>query len=143
MEQHIYLFGEFIPITWHGGEAYVPIRPICERLSLDVSRQYGKVRNQELFKGSKIMPAIGSDGRLHNMLCVPEQYIAIWLLTIQCYPGPHRKILTEFQRSLAPSLSFFKDGKIRYSKPTAFKRQASAYLLVVWKAVKNTFTGKA
>lgn len=64
-------------------DGLIPIRPICEALGIDYSRQLKKVKESEDF-GSVVgvTPTTGADGKQYEMVCLPIEFIYGWLFTI-------------------------------------------------------------
>lgn len=65
------------------GEKFVPIRPICEALGIDVERQRKKIKEDLILSSTAALrPAVGSDGKKREMTCLPYMYVFGWLFTI-------------------------------------------------------------
>lgn len=61
----------------------VPIRPICEALGIDYSRQLKKIKDDpDLGSVVGLKPTTGADGKTYEMCCLPLEYIFGWLFTI-------------------------------------------------------------
>lgn len=64
-------------------EGLIPIRPICEALGIDYSRQLKKVKESEDFASIVgVTPTVGADGKEREMVCLPIEFIYGWLFTI-------------------------------------------------------------
>lgn len=65
------------------GEKLVPIKPICQALGVDFSRQKEKIENDEIL-GSTVglRPTVAADGKEREMFCIPFKYVFGWLFTI-------------------------------------------------------------
>ena len=65
------------------GEVYVPIKPICEALTLNVSGQIQSVKRHKIL-GSVVctVHTAGADGKQYEMSCLPLKYVYGWLFNI-------------------------------------------------------------
>ncbi|MDE6717286.1 MAG: hypothetical protein K2J70_03750 [Muribaculaceae bacterium] len=65
---------------------FVPIRPICDALGIDVEPQRRKL-NEDYLVGATtvIMTAVGADGRTREMFCLPLKFVCGWIFSIN--PG--------------------------------------------------------
>ncbi len=65
------------------GEKRVAIKPICEALEIDFSRQLQKVKEDEIL-GSVVglTPTTGRDGKTYEMQTIPFMFVFGWLFTI-------------------------------------------------------------
>lgn len=65
------------------GDVLVPIRPICQALGIDFSRQYSKITEDEFFSSVVgVTPTTGADGKQYEMVCLPLMYAMLWLGSI-------------------------------------------------------------
>lgn len=61
----------------------VPIKPICEALSIDLESQRKKIQNHYLLSSTAVLSTVvAADGKAREMFCLPMGYIFGWLLTI-------------------------------------------------------------
>lgn len=61
----------------------VPIKPICEALGIDYSRQLKKIKEDpDLASTMGVTPTVGADGKDREMCCLPYEFIFGWLFTI-------------------------------------------------------------
>ena len=61
----------------------VPIRPICDALGIDYSRQLKKIKDDpDLGSVVGVTPTTGADGKTYEMCVLPVEYIFGWLFTI-------------------------------------------------------------
>lgn len=64
-------------------EQLIPIKPICDALEIDFSRQLKKLKEDEdLSSLLGSAPTTRADGKQYNMVCLPVQFIYGWLFTI-------------------------------------------------------------
>lgn len=87
MEQSIKKFLEFngknIYFTAVNGEYYVAIRPICEALGVNYEQQLKNIKqDEELSEVSCMQKVIANDGKLREVVCLPEFYVYGWIFTI-------------------------------------------------------------
>lgn len=65
------------------GEIFVPIKPICDAIGIDVESQRDKIQNDELLNSTAVLStAVAADGKEREMLCLPLKYVYGWLFTI-------------------------------------------------------------
>lgn len=65
------------------GEIFVPIKPICEAIGIDVESQRDKIQADEILSSTAVLsPAVASDGKEREMFCLPLKYVYGWLFTI-------------------------------------------------------------
>ena len=68
------------------GEIFVPIKPICTAIGIDIDAQRNKLQNDEFFNSvTAIITATGADGKMYDMFCLPLKLVYGWLATIN--PG--------------------------------------------------------
>lgn len=65
------------------GETFVPIKPICEAIGIDVESQRDKIQADEILSSTAVFStAVAADGKEREMYCLPLRYIYGWLFTI-------------------------------------------------------------
>lgn len=65
------------------GEVLIPIRPICDALGVEYSRQLKKIKDDKFLRSVVgVTPTTGADGKTYEMACIPLQYVFGWLFTI-------------------------------------------------------------
>ena len=65
------------------GEIFVPIKPICEAIGIDVESQRDKINSDEILSSVAVFStATGADGKSYEMQCLPLRYTYGWLFTI-------------------------------------------------------------
>lgn len=68
------------------GEVYVPIKPICEAIGIDVDAQRNKLNADEFFNSTTaIIAAVAADDKEREMFCIRLRDVYGWLATIN--PG--------------------------------------------------------
>lgn len=61
----------------------VPIKPICDALGIDFSRQLQKIKDDEdLCSTMGVTPIVAADGKIREMACLPIEFVFGWLFTI-------------------------------------------------------------
>lgn len=64
-------------------EMYVPIRPICDILGIDLASQRKRIKRDEILGSvAVVIKATSKDDKKHKMFCLPIKYIFGWLLSI-------------------------------------------------------------
>lgn len=72
-----------VDITATSDERLIAIRPICEALGIDYSRQVKKIKDDpDLASTVGVTPTVAADGKQRDMLCLPVEFIFGWLFTI-------------------------------------------------------------
>lgn len=67
----------------HDGEIFVPVKPICDALTIDVESQRDKIQSDEILKSTAVLStAVAADGKVRTMLCIPLKFVYGWLFTI-------------------------------------------------------------
>lgn len=66
------------------GEIFVPIKPICDAVTVNYTSQIEKIRSDETFSNSTIplRGIVAADGKEREMLCMPLWLVYLWLGTI-------------------------------------------------------------
>lgn len=79
------------------GEIFVPIKPICEAIGIDVDAQRNKLNADEFFNSTTaIITAVAADEKEREMYCIRLRDVYGWLATIN--PG---KVATEAREDVA------------------------------------------
>lgn len=79
---YLNLNGREIAWLWRDGEAFVPVRPICEIMGLDWASQHRKLTAPESRSRCTMMVATGADGKRYQMFCIAYPDFLMWLATI-------------------------------------------------------------
>lgn len=65
------------------GSKLVPIKPICDALSIDSDTQARKIKTDEILSSTATLSvAVGADGKEREMFCIPFKFVFGWLFTI-------------------------------------------------------------
>lgn len=83
------------------GEIFVPIKPICDAIGIDVESQRDKIQNDELLNSTAVLStAVAADGKEREMLCLPLKYVYGWLFTInpKNVAPEAREVVTRYRR---------------------------------------------
>ncbi len=79
------------------GEIFVPIKPICEAIGIDVDAQRNKLNSDKFFNSTTaIIAAVAADEKEREMYCIRLRDVYGWLATIN--PG---KVATEAREAVA------------------------------------------
>lgn len=83
------------------GEVFVPIKPICEAIGIDVDAQRNKLNADEFFNSTTaIITAVAADEKEREMYCIRLRDVYGWLATIN--PGKvapdAREAVTRYRR---------------------------------------------
>ena len=66
------------------GQHWIAIKPICEALGLEYTRQFKNIKEDDIL-GQLLaeQPIVAADGRLRKMICLPEKWVYGWLFNIR------------------------------------------------------------
>lgn len=83
------------------GETYVPIKPVCDALGIDVDAQRNKLNSDEFFNSTTaIIAVVAADGKEREMFCIRLRDVYGWIATIN--PGKvapeAREAVTRYRR---------------------------------------------
>lgn len=80
--------GEHITVTnkaaGAAGDQPIPLRPLCDRLGVDVESQRKKLRGKP-WATPVMITAVADDGKAREMVAIPLRAVPLWLATI--HPG--------------------------------------------------------
>jgi len=72
-----------IQMVSDSNEKFIPIRPICEALGIDIHSQRKRIERDEILNSvGVIMTATGTDKKQYEMYCIPFKFVFGWLFTI-------------------------------------------------------------
>lgn len=72
--------GKEIEILNEPDGKFVPIKPICEALGIDHSRQLQKLKeDDDLSSTMGLRPMVAADGKQREMACIPFELVFGWL----------------------------------------------------------------
>lgn len=114
-----------IPAALVDGRPFVPLKPICEILGIQVHGQVEKL-NQARWATTRMIRAVGSDGRSREMTALDAEQVPMWLATIHTnrVNARAREILETFQCEATTALrDYFYTG-------TAIRRTPSPRRMV-------------
>lgn len=76
--------GKAISFLSIDGQYWVAIKPICEALGVDWSRQYKNLKMHRFFSSVQaVQPMHDSSDRLQRMIAIPERYVYGWIFQIK------------------------------------------------------------
>ena len=74
---------EIAAVRNENNDFYVPLRPICDALTLNVSGQIQAVKRHRILSSVVCtLHKTGADGKSYDMICLPLEYVYGWLLSI-------------------------------------------------------------
>lgn len=81
------------------GVIYIAVNPICEHLGIDLKTQLRKLERDAKFN-HRHMTMVAADGKLRNMVCLPQDELLGWLYTINSrkVKAASRDLLLAYQR---------------------------------------------
>ena len=95
IEKFLEFNGKRISILNADGTWWVAVKPICEALGVDFEKQRERInRHPILSQLPTKRGVVAADGKIREMLCLPEMYIFGWLFCI----NSDNLILLEYQQ---------------------------------------------
>lgn len=95
---------------------FVPVRPICDALTLNVSGQIQAVKRHRIL-GSVVcnLHTTGADGKTYDMVCLPLEFIYGWLFSIDTnlVAEERRDIVEKYQLECYQALYTHFAGSLR------------------------------
>lgn len=83
IEKFLQFNGTNVSVQIKNGEWFIAIKPICTALKIDYSRQAKDIRAHKIYSQLRAdLPSVAADGKLRNMLCLPETLIYGWLANL-------------------------------------------------------------
>ena len=94
-----------IMATEHNGKPFVPLRPMCEAIGVDVDGQRRKLDQAEWAR-TELISVRDSAGRMQQAVALDADHVPMWLATIQVsrVAEAARPILISYQREAATAL---------------------------------------
>lgn len=110
---------EIFAVSHESGDLFVPIKPICDAIGIDVDAQRNKLTADEFFNSTTaIITAVAADEKARDMYCIRLRDVYGWLATIN--PGKvapeARESVTKYRRQCYDILYnhfFRRSGKLR------------------------------
>lgn len=106
-------YGDKLNLVDNDGQAFVAVKPICDRLGLAWQVQHRKLQSEKSFWGVTIM-VIPSAGGLQESICIPARKIFAWLMSISPskVADKVRPVLERYQAECDRVLEAFWTGKL-------------------------------
>lgn len=79
---YLKLNGREIAWLWRDGEAFIPVRPICEILGINWKSQHRKLSGPDSPAVVHFLRTTGADGKQYEMACLAYWEFMIWLANI-------------------------------------------------------------
>jgi len=106
------------------GTYWIPLKPICEALNVDVRRSRELAQNDPILGSEVSIQALQlpKNGKIQgrNMTCLPEKYIYGWIFSLRS----ESEQLTEYKRTCYELLYNYFHGTITNRKELLIERQA-------------------
>ncbi len=84
IEKFLQFNGESICIIDNEKQYWIAIKPICQTLNVDFNRQFQNIRKDPILKEViSLQSIIAADNKQRNMVCLPEFFIYVWILSIR------------------------------------------------------------
>ena len=83
-EKFLQFNGKNIFFQSYDGQFWIAIKPICEVLGVDYSRQLRTLKSDEnLGQLWSLQTMVGADKKLREMVSLPEKYVYGWIFSLQ------------------------------------------------------------
>ena len=74
---------EIAAVRNENNDFYVPLRPICDALTLNISGQIQAVKRHRILSSVVCtLHTTGADGKSYDMICLPLEYVYGWIFSI-------------------------------------------------------------
>lgn len=74
---------EIAAVRDENNDFYVPLRPICDALTLNITDQIQAVKRHRILSSVVCtLHTTGADGKSYDMICLPLEYVYGWLFSI-------------------------------------------------------------
>lgn len=118
-EQFLNFNGKNLILLSKDGIYWVAIKPICEVLNVEYTRQFKNLKNDEILASELAIQPIQVPGdQLRNYICLPEKYIYGWIFSI----NSESKELKEYKKECYNILYNHFHGTITGRKKLLTKR---------------------
>lgn len=95
-ERFLEFNGKRISILNNDGTWWIAIKPICEALGVNYEKQRERINAHPILAQLPTKQGVvAADGKVREMLCLPERYVYGWLFSI----NSENENLIEFQRT--------------------------------------------
>ena len=98
------------------GQIFVPIKPICQALTIDFSAQAQHIKRHYILTSTVVtLTTVAADEKAREMLCLPLKYIYGWLFTIDTgqVAEPRREAVANYQLECYEALYEHFTGSMR------------------------------
>jgi len=85
-QREVALAGEddaIVAVRVQSGDIYVPLRPVCERLGIDVQAQTRRIRRDEVLAEGLRMVQLETKGGTQTLLCLELEGVPLWLAGVE------------------------------------------------------------
>ena len=109
-----------IMATEHNGKPFVPLRPMCEAIGVDVDGQRRKL-DQAGWARTELISVRDSAGRMQKAVALDADHVPMWLATIQVsrVAEAARPVLIAYQREAATALRDYFYRGVAVQSPTS------------------------
>lgn len=107
---------EIAAVTTEDGSIFVPVKPICQALTIDFSAQAQHIKRHHILASTMVtLTTVAADEKEREMLCLPLEYIYGWLFTIDAgqVAESRREAVANYQRECYNALYEHFAGNLR------------------------------
>lgn len=112
---------DIVTVADENGEVFVPIKPICQAIGVDVESQIDKIQSDEILGPTTVLSTVvAADGKGREMRSLPLKYIYGWLFTInpKNVAPEARETVTRYRRECYDVLYEHFTGSMRHTIET-------------------------
>lgn len=107
---------EIAAVTTEDGSIFVPVKPLCQALTIDFSAQAQHIKRHYILASTVVtLTTVAADEKEREMLCLPLEYIYGWLFTIDAglVAESRREAVANYQRECYNALYEHFAGNLR------------------------------
>ena len=109
--------GKSIQFLASDGQYWIAIKPICEALNVNSQRQFLNIKKDPILKNiASLNFSIAADNKRRQMVCLPEFYIHVWILSIRSASKEFQAYKNECSRVLLEHFNGITINKNQYLK---------------------------
>jgi len=136
MKKYLDFQGKEILFTYADGRYWVAIKPICEALSVDYSRQLRTLKTAKITSQLwSLQTTVAADGKTREMVCLPVKYIYGWIFRL----NSNSELLHNFQLKCYEVLyDYFNGAIVKRQKTLSDKTVLETKIAEAEQELKNT-----
>ena len=115
--------GKSIHFLASDGQYWIALKPICEALNVNSQRQFLNIKKDPILKNIECLNlSVAADNKKRQMVCLPEFYIYVWILSIRSASNDFQAFKNECCQILTKHFNGSIINKNQLSKPEKFNK---------------------